>query len=169
MLINSFISIYGKPQFSHLTLQMYYDEKRRKNNFIKSMYCMFNSAELELLVSCSAVAPCIRICPDQAELLSTRHQAVLPPPPVIISLAVHNCISKGFSHNFHQNRSPNSSFWISANIWLSHFFEFVQCFVLKWKRRASLEPWYWHWLQGNFKFSCLDWIWFFRLTWYDAW
>ena len=55
---------------------------------------MWNSAELELLVSCSAVAPCIRICPDQAEQLSTRHQAVLPPPPVIISLAVHNCISK---------------------------------------------------------------------------
>ena len=99
MLINSFISIYGKPQFSHLTLQMYYDEKRRKNNFIKSMYCMFNSAELELLVSCSAVAPCIRICPDQAEQLSTRHQAVLPPPPVIISLAVHNGIVKGFSHH----------------------------------------------------------------------
>ena len=90
MFINPFISIYGKPHFSHLALQMYYDEKRRKNNFIKSMYCMFNSAELELLVSCSAVAPCIRICPDQAEQLSTRHQAVLPPPPVIISLAVHS-------------------------------------------------------------------------------
>ena len=51
---------------------------------------MLNAAELELLVSCSAVAPCIRICPDQAEQLSTRHQAALPPPPVIISLAVHN-------------------------------------------------------------------------------
>ena len=49
---------------------------------------MFNVAELELLVSCPAVAPCIRICPDQAEQLSTRHQAALPPPPVIISLAV---------------------------------------------------------------------------------
>ena len=52
------------------------------------MYCMLNAAELELLVSCPAVAPCIRICPDQAEQLSTRHQAALPPPPVIISLAV---------------------------------------------------------------------------------